>query len=934
MSTNNKITLIQALNPDTLEPSSVCKKYSIVNDKIDKQSRADVVRGRAMTYQVDSSHQLVSHLSKVTNRKDVCILSGDFQGAPEGEAINIVTRKALGKMLKCGDYDDELAGVHLIDGKYYAARIKTSTNPSNWLLLDADNPPGMPDEWADMSIAQRLELWEPILPGISKCERIELRSSSSRVLSIFGSEQRKSHAWIRVSDADKIPTLKAYLKTHTVLKGVWFRTVKNGEVTNTAGSIFDLSVMDTGRLVFCSEPEIGEGMDDYIVDDAGIEIVNAGAGELNISGVYVPTKEEQHEAAKVTGVSSYTTNQNGELITIVVGELQWDTEIESRGKTKTLREWVEGYRDVGMTADDKIRCEAPFRDSQSEAAYIRLSRGIPFVYDIGNNTKYVLPEYVIDGGDDELLDMFEIVSNPATDNADSVLNSISSKLNAKPSVVAKRIGYKPSAVSAVISSSSWNSNKSKFFLVKPMLKVSSEKDFPKFVSELFDPMYNYAELEAMALERANELELGDAQITKFVSGILGAAVGKIMDLIKIHRQFDALELNVDPFIQTGTIVFKTSELAVLHLPHTPLEGGHIDPAIIADFKQHFPEFDLFISLLVAARFASDRKQAHMWMQAPSNWGKSFLLGCLAAHGLVVETSVSELDKIFSGNPVGKTITDFLRAWVLAVDEFKGVTREVKQLSDTLPFAPKGLATVRTPLYLKMFLSAEDVPSLASGDGVEDQFANRFTHVKTVGRLDSRPLFNKSKFEYKQSMVNYIAERVNHEVATYVAMGKGVAADAANLVVSEFYERHRIDRGFSRLSDSIESVADDLVQWLTDAYRKLAPFSGEAVYGQAASRMEREAYSYVIQDEDNQRDFYVANYDRAVELWLEECFDTSSRGTIKHKRNQIKNELLSRKQDSTRWGHDAKGAVIRNRINGKQLRYIPLIFSSDVDKSQT
>ena len=44
-----------------------------------------------------------------------------------------------------------------------------------------------------------------------------------------------------------------------------------------------------------------------------------------------------------------------------------------------------------MVKGDKIRCEAPFRESQSEAAFIRLpEHGQPFVYDIGNSTKYVL----------------------------------------------------------------------------------------------------------------------------------------------------------------------------------------------------------------------------------------------------------------------------------------------------------------------------------------------------------------------------------------------------------------------------------------------------------------------------------------------------------------------------------------------------------------
>ena len=66
--------------------------------------------------------------------------------------------------------------------------------------------------------------------------------------------------------------------------------------------------------------------------------------------------------------------------------LTLETEIEVKGIVRPFSDWVSG-----LTPGDKIRCEAPFRESQSEAAFIRLPEfGPPFVYDIGNATKYIL----------------------------------------------------------------------------------------------------------------------------------------------------------------------------------------------------------------------------------------------------------------------------------------------------------------------------------------------------------------------------------------------------------------------------------------------------------------------------------------------------------------------------------------------------------------
>ena len=44
-----------------------------------------------------------------------------------------------------------------------------------------------------------------------------------------------------------------------------------------------------------------------------------------------------------------------------------------------------------MKPGDKVRCETPFRASQSEAAFIRLlDNGLPMLHDVGTSTNYYL----------------------------------------------------------------------------------------------------------------------------------------------------------------------------------------------------------------------------------------------------------------------------------------------------------------------------------------------------------------------------------------------------------------------------------------------------------------------------------------------------------------------------------------------------------------
>lgn len=397
---SDKITLIKSLKPTIL-----AKQYQIVDGQPHKQAVANVTEGLAKTVDVSTTEEMVRQLKFVTEQRDIAVVAGDFLNAPMGgEKFHLVPEYKLTEMLGTKERE-ALAGVHQIlcaeagELMRYAARIKESVSDSAWILLDGDSPTDMPDAWSSLDIPGRLAMWEKILPGISTCERIELRSSSSRVVAPGGSPGPASHAWIRVSNPEKISILRAYMQVETVNQNLAFACPRfsreDGHVIgHEHRTMFDLSVWVTGRLVFCAKPEISAEMLDggWKVVDADVRVVNSGACPLDISNVQLPGAPLLNRFQEKTGKKlEYSVSSAGALSTHDYGSLKMDTPIEREGITKTLKEWVDHS---SLSQGEKIRCEAPFRASQSQAAFIGVDTGgRPFVYDVGNSTKYHTPMF-------------------------------------------------------------------------------------------------------------------------------------------------------------------------------------------------------------------------------------------------------------------------------------------------------------------------------------------------------------------------------------------------------------------------------------------------------------------------------------------------------------------------------------------------------------
>lgn len=382
------MTLIKTIKPETLG-----KRFERNADgKITKSVVANVWKGKAKALDLVTAEELSSIVAQVCEDHNDALMSGSFIGAGPGEVVNLLSKKILAETLGCNE-DDAPSGVQVVGGQKYVARLKEGIEPATWVLIDADNPEGIPVEWAALGMQQRLKMLEPIIPGISTCTRVEYRSSSARVVKNGETPGGATHAWMQISDATKLDMLRAHVRVQMQLKGLSFPSPRystdTGEMIGSeARTVIDLAVWVLGRLVFCSKPEVlAEG---YYVANAGVTIVNEGGGLLDVSDIEVPTEIALRALREKTGQRlSFSINGLG-LTVKDHSSLSWDTLIEVKGNTRSLRDVVKH-----MKQGEKLRCETPFRASQSEAAFIRVrENGFPMLHDVGTSTTYFLSEEV------------------------------------------------------------------------------------------------------------------------------------------------------------------------------------------------------------------------------------------------------------------------------------------------------------------------------------------------------------------------------------------------------------------------------------------------------------------------------------------------------------------------------------------------------------
>lgn len=407
--------------------------------------------------------------------------------------------------------------------------------------------------------------------------------------------------------------------------------------------------------------------------------------------------------------------------------------------------------------------------------------------------------------------------SPAEQLAERITNELCEALLIDPDAApeeVKALEVKPEAIHRMLNRSFWSGSKSKLFILNDASSVNqyTEKDAWQFLCRACGGPINRENVMRRA-RAVQPLNMKPDQIEKAAAAIASIPKRIILSELKWRNQRDHMQWRVDMFAKHPRMEL-LEDAARIILPHAPFpDHGEPDPEIIADFQAHFAEVREVLGMVAAARFAGDRKKAYLWILAASDWGKGFFTACLHELGLVVEMSVKEIERVFEGQPAGKRPEEFKRAWVLAVNEFKSVKAEIKQLESRMQIAPKNMLTSEVELFAKLFLSAESVASLVTDHGVEDQFLKRFSLITKSGSIEDKPLFSRDPGAYRRAVVAWIARVLNAHVRAYQAMGRETADRRATEELREFHHRFGLGNFQASFSDSMSEVAEEFRDWL-------------------------------------------------------------------------------------------------------------------------
>jgi len=379
----------------------------------------------------------------------------------------------------------------------------------------------------------------------------------------------------------------------------------------------------------------------------------------------------------------------------------------------------------------------------------------------------------------------------------------------------------PEVIAAILASTFWSGQKSKGL----MLNISGDNIIQFVEKDILTQCQmihgSFCDTEAINTRFNPHGYKLDAGTNKELNSILSIPSTYLINHLKSHNHRDNMVISTDMFIDRSMMDIKRDTVAV-KFKHPPFETRlpvfEVDPVIINDYKKHFTRLDLFIDFIVQSRFASDRKYAYLWIKADSDWGKGFLISTISSEdhntGAVTKLSVKEVEKMFEGGPVSKSLPDFKRSIVLHLDEFKTVKSELKQLENEIPVSPKNQLQFTTKVFAKIFTSAEGVPALIGDSGIEDQFANRFSLFEEQGMLSKRPVFiERGKEAYMNNVQSYVCHQLNSRIAQMKAMGASASADHGNRWLERFIKDHGISNYVERFSEGLPDLAEDFLEWI-------------------------------------------------------------------------------------------------------------------------
>lgn len=360
---------------------------------INKQASVNLSFGFAIQRNVETPDEFAALLKEVGEDPHAAIINAVFDDISIDEEFVILSAKALEQLTGIPRSDrDHQKGIHQIthkDKSYKAVgRFKENVQPSSWQYFDRDIDQHTPEALIKLSIEDWLSKIAKFTPGVSGLSYVHVSSTSARVLrDNTPVSSSNGHLWFKVKDPADIERFRTALLIAAAQAGVtWkkprFSRKEQGKVVgHSLTTIIDTSVFTPGRLVFIGQPVVSGGL---TVIPLQCTIHKGQADTLDTSKVTLPKPEIVREITLKAGVKLDVT-RDGQSWRITANNLTLDTELETEDHgVMTVREYLK--QGLG-----KVRCQTPFRESSSYAAFISRSQdGKPFVHDVGTGITHWL----------------------------------------------------------------------------------------------------------------------------------------------------------------------------------------------------------------------------------------------------------------------------------------------------------------------------------------------------------------------------------------------------------------------------------------------------------------------------------------------------------------------------------------------------------------
>ncbi|MGA9665829.1 MAG: AAA family ATPase, partial [Gallionella sp.] len=355
--------------------------------KAGKKSAVSVSVGIAVQRHVPTAAALADVIREVSEDPHAALINSGFKDIPVGEEFLILSEREIAKRLKLKTRKEQL-GVHTVEyeGRTMKAvgRFKENTTPSRWVLHDRDVDDQTPAQFgAEMDFVKWCGGVEKLLPGVEKAPMVITGSSSSRVLkdgTPFG--QGNGHVWVQIADAQDAERLRVALMVRAAELGMtWIKFNKHGK-SGRLTTIIDPSVFIRGRLVFCGKPTAIDGM------EVIAQTVDVGEGTvpLDTSTIVLPEPDKVRELTRKAGAEMSVRRGGDGTLAVDAYDLTLGTVIELEdGTFLPVADAAQRLAKPG----DKLRCQTPFRASESVAAFLsKGGDGKLFIYDVGDGTTH------------------------------------------------------------------------------------------------------------------------------------------------------------------------------------------------------------------------------------------------------------------------------------------------------------------------------------------------------------------------------------------------------------------------------------------------------------------------------------------------------------------------------------------------------------------